>query len=140
MARSVNLCTFIGNLGRDAETAYTPSGIAKTKFSIATERRWKDKQSGDWKSETDWIPVILWRSENLANYLLKGQQVYVQGRMSVRSYDDKDGTKKWITEIVADVVNLLGSGKGEKHGDGDADHSASPASSVPYDDSDEVPF
>jgi single-strand DNA-binding protein len=135
MARSVNLCVFVGNLGRDAETTFTPSGTAKTKFSIATERRWKDRDSGEWKSETDWIPVVLWRSENLANYLLKGQQVYVQGRMSVRSYDDKDGTKKWITEIVADVVNLLGGGKGEKHEDGggaDSGGASAPVDDVPF--------
>lgn len=122
MARSVNVCHFIGNLGRDAATSYTPSGIAKTTFSIATERKWKDKQSGEWKTETDWVPVVLWRSENLANYLLKGTSVYVQGRYTSRSYE-KDGEKKYITEIVADVVNLLGSkGGGERqqnsHDDG----------------------
>src|SRR5690349_12890859 len=73
-SRSVNKVILVGNLGKDAETKFTPSGTAVTKFPIATGRRWKDQQSGEWKEETDWHNVILWRSENLANYLLKGKQ------------------------------------------------------------------
>ena len=111
-SRSVNKVLLIGHLGRDAETTFTPSGVAKTKFSVATNRRWKDQQTGEWKEETDWANVVLWRSENLANYLIKGKQVYVEGRLSSRSYDDKDGKKQYITEVVADDVILLG-GRGE---------------------------
>ena len=77
---------------------------------IATNRRVKDQQTGDWKDETDWHNVVLWRSENVANYLLKGKQVYVEGRLSTRSYDDKDGNKRWITEVVAEEV-ILTSGR-----------------------------
>lgn len=106
--RSVNKVILLGHLGKDAETKFTPSGVAKTTFTIATNRRWKDQQSGEWKEETDWHNVVLWRSENLANYLQKGKQLYVEGRLSTRSYDDKDGNKKWITEVVADDVILLG--------------------------------
>ena len=83
----------VGHLGRDAETKFTPAGVAVTKFSVATNRRWKDQQSSEWKEETDWTNVVLWRQENLANYLTKGKQVYVEGRLQTRSYDDKDGKK-----------------------------------------------
>jgi single-strand DNA-binding protein len=71
----------LGHLGRDAETNFTPSGVAVTKFSVATSRRWKDSRSDEWKEETDWHNIVLWRSENLANYLTKGKQVYVEGRL-----------------------------------------------------------
>ena len=112
MARSVNKVILIGNLGRDAETKFTPGGVAVTKFSIATTRRVKDGQTGEWKDETDWSNVVLWRQENVGQYLLKGKQVYVEGRLQTRSYEDKDGQKKYITEVVADEVMLLG-GRGD---------------------------
>jgi len=128
-SRSVNKVILIGHLGRDAETAYTPSQIAKTTFSIATSRRWKDQQSGEWKEETDWSRVVLWRSENVAPYLLKGKQIYVEGRLQTRSYDDKDGKKNWITEVVADEVILLG-GRGDSPG-GMGDESSQELRSAP---------
>ena len=106
----------IGHLGRDAETRFTPSGAAMTKFSVATNRRWKDQQTGEWKEETDWANVVLWRQENLANYLTKGKQVYVEGRLQTRSYDDKDGKKEYTTEVVAEDVLLLGGRGGEGGG------------------------
>ena len=114
-SRSVNKVILVGNLGKDAETKFTQGGTAVTKFTIATGRRWKDKQSGEWKEETDWHNVVLWQAENLANYLLKGKQVYVEGRLHTRSYDDKDGKKVWTTEVVAEDVILLG-GRGEGGG------------------------
>jgi single-strand DNA-binding protein len=117
-SRSINKAILLGHLGKDAETKFTPSGTAKTSFTLATSRRWKDQQTGDWKEETDWHNVTLWKMENLANYLLKGKQVYVEGRISHRSYDDKDGNKKFFTEIVADEIILLG-GRGEGAGPGD---------------------
>ncbi len=111
-SRSVNKVILIGHLGRDAETAYTASQTSVTKFSVATNRRWKDQQSGEWKEETNWTNVVLWRGENVAPYLTKGKQVYVEGRIQTRSYDDKEGRKVWTTEVVADDVILLG-GRGE---------------------------
>ncbi|HLH44835.1 MAG TPA: single-stranded DNA-binding protein [Bryobacteraceae bacterium] len=114
-SRSVNKVILIGHLGRDAETAYTASQVAVTKFSVATSRRWKDQQTGEWKEETDWTRVVLWRGENVAPYLTKGKQVYVEGRLQTRSYDDKDGKKVWTTEVIADDVILLG-GRGETGG------------------------
>src|SRR5258708_1383437 len=118
--RSVNRVILVGHLGRDAETKFTPGGAAVTKFSVATNRRWKDKDSGEWKEETDWSNVVLWRSENLANYLTKGKQVYVEGRLHTHSYDDKDGKKVYSTEVIADDVILLsgqGGGTGRSGGD-----------------------
>jgi single-strand DNA-binding protein len=116
-SRSVNKVILIGHLGRDAETAYTASQTAVTKFSVATNRRWKDQQTGEWKEETNWTNVVMWRGENVAPYLTKGKQVFVEGRLQTRSYDDKDGKKVWTTEVVAEDVILLG-GRGEGGGGG----------------------
>lgn len=125
-SRSVNKAILVGHLGRDAETKFTPSGVPKTTFSVATNRRWKDQQTGEWKEETDWVNVALWRSEKLAEYLTRGKQVYVEGRISSRSYEDKDGKKQYYTEVVADDVILLG-GRGADMGGGaplpDEEHS-----------------
>jgi single-strand DNA-binding protein len=123
-SRSINKAILLGHLGKDAETKFTPSGIAKTSFTLATSRRWKDQQTGDWKEETDWHNITLWRSENLANYLLKGKQVYVEGRISNRSYE-QDGVKKFFSEVVADEDILLG-GRGE--GGGAEDFGSQPVS------------
>lgn len=123
-SRSVNKVILVGHLGRDAETKFTPSGAAATRFSVATSRRWKDQQTNDWKEETNWTNVVLWRQENLANYLTKGKQVYVEGRLQTRSYDDKDGKKVYTTEVIAEDVLLLGS-RGE--GDGGFGQQASRA-------------
>ena len=153
-SRSVNKVILIGHLGRDAETSYTASQTAVTKFSIATNRRWKDQQTGEWKEETDWTRVVLWRGENVAPYLTKGKQIYVEGRISTRSYDDKDGKKVWTTEVVADDVILL-SNRGEGGGGGGEEYSqearsaprarpaaAAPAAPPPGDviGDDDVPF
>ncbi len=114
-SRSVNKVILIGRLGKDAETKFTPGGISVTKFSVATSRRWKDKDSGEWKEETDWSNVTFWRGENVAPYLLKGTQIYVEGRLHNRSYEDKDGKKVYATDVVAEDVILLG-GRGAEGG------------------------
>ena len=123
-SRSVNKVILVGHLGKDAETRFTPAGVSVTSFSVATNRRWKDQQTGEWKEETDWANVVLWRQENLANYLTKGKQVYVEGRLQTRSYDDKDGKKQYRTEVVADDVILLGGRGGD--GGGGMQESAGP--------------
>ena len=127
---------------------------------MATSRRCKDSQSDEWKEETDWHNIVLWRSENLSNYLTKGKQVYVEGRLQTRSYEDRDGAKRYVTEIVADGVILLGgqqgsgsqdqpaSGKGTKNGLVSQPRGrAAVASAPPADDSrsqeitdDDIPF
>lgn len=111
-SRSVNKVILIGHLGKDAETKFTPSGVARSQFSVATTRRLKDNQTGEWKDETDWHNIVMWRAENVANYLTKGKQVYIEGRLHSRSYDDKDGNKRYVTEVVAEELILLG-GRGE---------------------------
>ena len=107
-SRSVNKVILIGRLGKDAETKFTQSGVPMSRFSVATSRRWKDQQTSEWKEETDWTNVVLWRQEAVGPYLTKGKQVYVEGRIQTRSYDDKDGKKVYSTEVVADEVILLG--------------------------------
>src|ERR1700731_2833177 len=112
-SRSVNKVILVGHLGKEAETRFSPARWSVPSFSVATNRRWKDQQTGEWKEETDWANIVLWRQENLANYLTKGKQVYVEGRLQTRSYDDKDGKKQYMTEVVAEDVILLGGRGGE---------------------------
>lgn len=120
-SRSVNKVILLGHLGKDAETKFTPSGVSRSTFTLATNRRWKDQQSGEWKDVTDWHNVVLWRSENLSSYLQKGKQVYVEGRLESRSWEDKEGQKRYITEVVCDELILLG-GRGESGGGGGGDY------------------
>lgn len=114
--RSVNKVILIGHLGRDAETKFTASGVSVSQFTLATNRRIKDAQTGEWKDETDWHRVVVWRQENLAQYLTKGKQVYVEGRLQTRSWEDQNGQKRYTTEVIADEVFLLG-GRAEGAGD-----------------------
>ena len=159
-SRSINKVILLGHLGKDAETKFTPSGISLSKFSLATNRRTKDQQSGEWKDITDWHNIVMWRTENVANYLLKGKQIYLEGRIETRSYEDKDGQKKYITEVVCEASNavLLGGGRGDQAGAGDYAQPVSmpraaaqrpqtpPAAPMPADDfsqgitDDDVPF
>ena len=129
-SRSVNKVILLGRLGKDAETKFTPSGVARTSFTLATNRRTKDQQSGEWKDIPDWHNIVVWKSENLTNYLTKGTQVYVEGHIENRSWEDKEGQKRYITEIVAfagDVILLGGrSGEGgQASGGGDFDRPVS---------------
>jgi single-strand DNA-binding protein len=127
-SRSVNKVILIGHLGKDAETKFTPNGVSRSTFSLATSRRWKDQASGEWKEETDWHNIIMWRAENVANYLLKGKQVYVEGRLQTRSWEDKDGKKNFMTEVVVDELILL-SGRGDSGGgSGGGEYSQQPVS------------
>ncbi len=101
----------IGNLGSDPEVRYTPSGVAVAQFNIATSEEWKDKDSGEKKERTEWHRIVAWRrlGEICGEYLSKGQQVYVEGRIQTRSWDDRDGNKKYTTEIIANDIQFLGS-------------------------------
>jgi single-strand DNA-binding protein len=106
---SLNKVLLIGNLGKDPELRYTPDGLAILKFSIATSEYFNDK-SGSKQERTTWHNIIVFGKlgQTLANYLSKGKQVFVEGRINNRSYDDKDGNKKYITEIVATNIVMLG--------------------------------
>ena len=110
MARSVNKVILLGNLGRDAELTYTPSGQALCKVGLATSRRWQDKSSGEWQEETEWHNLVIWgkTAENLTQYLTKGKTIYVEGRIKSRNWE-KDGVKHYATDIVVEDVVLAGS-------------------------------
>jgi len=121
MAKSVNKVILIGNLGKDPEVKYTPSGTAMAKFSLATNERYKDK-AGEFQERTEWHNIVAWQrlAEIAGEYLKKGRSVYIEGRIQTRSWDDKtSGQKKYMTEIVAnDLVLLGGRGEGGEGGGG----------------------
>ena len=106
---SINKVILIGNLGRDPEVRYTPSGAAICNITIATTRNWKDKNSGDKVEETEWHRVVFYDrlAEIAGEYLKKGRPVYVEGRLKTRKCTDKDGVEKYTTEIIAENMQLL---------------------------------
>ena len=108
---SVNKVILVGNLGKDPEVRFTPSGRAVAKFSLATTDSWMDQESGR-QERTEWHNIVVWgkQAESCGQYLTKGRQVYIEGSLRSRSYDDKDGNKRYITEIVAQRVQFLGGG------------------------------
>jgi len=128
-SKSVNKVILLGRLGKDAETKFTPSGISVSKFTVATNRSTKDQASGEWKELTDWHNVVVWRTDHVANFLLKGKQVYLEGRLETRSYEDKEGQKKYFTEVICNAQDLvlLGGGprEGGSEGGGDYDRPVS---------------
>ena len=106
----INKVILIGRLGSDPEVRYTPSGVAVANFNIATSEEWKDKDSGEKKERTEWHRIVAWRrlGEICGEYLSKGKQVYIEGRLQTRDWEDRDGNKKYTTEIVATDVQFLG--------------------------------
>ena len=122
---SVNKVILIGNLGRDPETRYMPEGGAITNISIATTEKWKDK-AGEMQEKTEWHRVAFFGklAEIAGEYLKKGSQVYVEGRLQTRKWQDKDGADKYSTEIVANQMQMLGSRQGMGGGGGDRDREA----------------
>ena len=106
----INKVILIGRLGSDPEVRYTPSGVAVANFSIATSEEWKDKDTGEKKERTEWHRIVAWRrlGEICGEYLSKGKQVYVEGRLQTRDWEDRDGNKRYTTEIVATDVQFLG--------------------------------
>ena len=126
MSRSLNRVQLIGNLGKDAEVRFTPSGIQMANFSIATTQRWKDKQTGEQKEQTEWHRLVLWRCEHVAQYLTKGKQVYVEGRLQTRKYTDKENVERYTTEIVVDDLMLLGGKPGESSAPAGAQRGSAP--------------
>ncbi len=111
---SVNKVIVVGNLGRDPETRYMPDGAAITNVSVATSFQWTDKASGEKKEETEWHRIVFRGklAEVAGEYLKKGSQVYVEGRLRTRKWQDKEGQDKYTTEIVADRMQMLGSRAG----------------------------
>jgi single-strand DNA-binding protein len=107
----LNKVTLIGNLGADPEVRYMPTGGAVTNISLATTRRWKDRDSGERRDATEWHRVVFFNrlAEVVGEYLRKGSQVYVEGRLQTRKWQDKDGVDRYSTEIVASEMQMLGS-------------------------------
>lgn len=137
--RGVNKVILIGNLGKDPELRYSPSGQSVTKFPLATGSKWKDKD-GQWQDRTDWHNIVAFgRTAEVCNeYLKKGSQVYVEGRIQTRSYDDRDGNKKWITEIIAQSMQMLGR-KGEPEAEV-AEETGQPMAEETKTEDDDLPF
>jgi single-strand DNA-binding protein len=111
---SVNKVILIGNLGRDPEVRYAPSGSAICNVTLATTRSWKDKNSGEKVDETEWHRIVFYDrlAEIAGEYLKKGKQVYIEGRLKTRKWTDKDGVEKYTTEIIANEMTMLGSREG----------------------------
>jgi single-strand DNA-binding protein len=142
---SVNKVILIGNLGRDAELRHTPSGQAVASLNLATTEQWNDKD-GQRQEKTEWHRIVLWgrQAESLQQYLVKGKQIYVEGRLQTRQWDDKDGNKRYMTEVKADRITLLGGGGGggmrggmDRGGDYGSSEPAREPADVPEDD---IPF
>ncbi len=110
MARGINKVILIGNLGQDPESRTTPGGAAVTNIRIATSESWRDKQTGEMKEQTEWHTVVLWNrlGEIAAQYLRKGSQVYIEGRLRTRKWQDKSGNDRYTTEIVASEMQMMG--------------------------------
>lgn len=117
---SVNKVIIVGNLGRDPETRYMPNGDAVTNVAVATTESWKDKNSGEKKELTEWHRITFYRklAEIAGQYLKKGSQIYVEGRLQTRKWTDKDGVERYTTEIIADSMQMLGSRQGMGGGTG----------------------
>ena len=143
MMAGINKVILIGRLGQDPEVRYTPSGVAVANFSIATSEEWTDKDSGEKKERTEWHRIVAWRrlGEICGEYLSKGRQVYVEGRLQTRSWEDRDGNKKYTTEIVASDVQFLGSrdmaAGGRPSGGGGGGFQGAPG---PGPEDDDIPF
>ncbi|MDH4005235.1 MAG: single-stranded DNA-binding protein [Gammaproteobacteria bacterium] len=110
MARGINKVILVGNLGQDPETRYMPSGAAVTNFTVATNESWKDKQTGEQKDRTEWHRVAMFNrlAEIAAEYLRKGSQVYIEGKLRTRKWQGQDGQDRYTTEIIADEMQMLG--------------------------------
>jgi single-strand DNA-binding protein len=152
MARGINKVILVGNLGADPDTRYMPSGKAVTNIRIATSDSWKDKQTGDTQERTEWHSVVLFDKlgEIAAEYLRKGSQVYIEGSLKTRKWQDKEGKDRYTTEIVARDMQMLGGrggagGSGGGGGESRAPRSApsedrAPAAATEEEFDDDIPF
>lgn len=143
---SVNKVILVGNLGKDPELRYTPSGAAVCTFSLATSERFKNKQ-GEQQDRTEWHNIVVWAglAEICGKYLTKGKQVYLEGRIQNRSYDDRDGNKRYISEVVVNEMQMLGRA-GEQNSGGTGypmpqeESAPQPAQNPPFNPDDDIPF
>jgi single-strand DNA-binding protein len=148
MARGINKVIIVGNLGNDPETRYMPSGSAVTNLTVATNESWKDKATGEQKDRTEWHKVAMFNrlAEIAAEYLRKGSQVYIEGKLRTRKWQDKNGQDRWTTEIIADEMQMLGGRGGAGGGSApmssgqDSAPSSAPPQAGPDDFDDDIPF
>ena len=149
MARGVNKVILVGNLGKDPEVRYSPSGSAMANVTLATTESWKDKQTGEKQEKTEWHRVVFFNrlAEIVGEYLKKGSQVYVEGRLQTRKWQGQDGQDRYTTEIVANEMQMLGGragggtsdwGANQDSGAGQAAPAGSPQPADDFDD--DVPF
>jgi single-strand DNA-binding protein len=134
MAKSVNKVILLGNVGKDPEVSFLPSGSAVAKFGLATSDRFKDK-GGEWQDRTEWHNIVAWQrlAEIVGEYVKKGSKIYIEGRLQTSSWEDKQsGEKKYRTEVVASDLVLLG-GRGEGGGGGDHEGRSSRGASSSFD-------
>ncbi len=141
MARGINKVILVGNLGQDPETRAMPSGKAVTNVRIATTDSWRDKQSGEQKEQTEWHTVVFFDrlAEIAAEYLRKGSQVYVEGRLRTRKWQDKSGNDRYTTEIVANEMQMLGGRAGGSAGAAAPAAGASRREAAPTEDFSQAP-
>ena len=153
MARGVNKVILVGNMGKDPEVRYMPSGGAVTNVTLATSEQWKDKQSGEKRENTEWHRIVFFGrlAEIAGEYLKKGSQIYVEGRLQTRKWQGQDGVDKYTTEIVANEMQMLGgrsgAGGGSSYSNDMPDTSSAPAGKEPAmatggtdDFDDDIPF
>lgn len=138
----INKVILVGNVGRDPEIRYTPSGMAVANFSVATTDRWKDKNSGEMQERTEWHRIVAWGrlGEICGEYLAKGRQVYIEGRLQTRSWE-KDGVTRYTTEVVASEMKMLGGrveGGSKPSGPASVPEYSGPP--LPEDQDDDIPF
>lgn len=147
MARGINKVIIVGNLGNDPDTKYMPSGSAVTNLSVATNESWKDKQTGEQKERTEWHRVAMFGrlAEIAAEYLRKGSQVYIEGKLRTRKWQDQQGNDRYSTEVIADEMQMLGGrggapsmGSGPPPAAPPQGGSSGPAASGDFDD--DIPF
>jgi single-strand DNA-binding protein len=139
MSRGLNKVMIIGHLGRDPEMRYTPSGRPVTTFSVATSRNWTTAE-GERRTETEWFNVVAWSSlaEICNQYLKKGQQVYIEGRLQTRRWEDEEGNKRNTTEVVAREMIMIGDRR--ERAEGEADGGQTDEDAYPEGEEDEFPF
>jgi single-strand DNA-binding protein len=118
----LNKVMLIGNAGKDAELRYMASGTPQAKFSLAVNNRRRNQQTNEWEDQTEWFNILIWgdTAERVSQYITKGKQLYIEGRLQTRSWDDDSGQRHYMTEVVAQTVQLLGSREGGSGGGGGA--------------------
>ena len=138
---SINKVLLLGNLGRDPELRSTPKGNSVLNFPMATSRRWKDRETEKVHDETDWHRIVVWgrQAEVLSEYLKKGSQVHVEGRLQTRSWSDNDSVKRYTTEIVASRIQMLGRPE-DRRAPESVEEPEAPSEAAEPDDGDDIPF